>query len=71
MRKISNLVLEYLDDLIPLSTTQGQRVRKVVELAQANWESISSDIQTVPEQIGEQHSSVTQLRSINIGPFRG
>jgi len=69
--KIGNLVFEHLDDLIPLSTAQGQRVKKVVELAQANLETISSEIQTAPEQVNNQNASVTQLKSINIGPFRG
>lgn len=28
VRKIGNLVLRYLDELLPLSTHQGQRVKK-------------------------------------------
>lgn len=44
VRKIANLVLNNLDTLIPLTTAKGQRIKKVVQLAQANWDTISSDI---------------------------
>jgi len=69
--KIANMVLQYLDTFIPLSTAQGQRVRKVVELAQATWETISADIQPIPEQVAEQTTPITQLKSLSVGPFRG
>lgn len=71
VRKIANLVLQHLDSLIPLSTAQGQRIKKVVKLSQANWASISSDIQLPQEIAVEQTCPLTQLKSLSVGPFSG
>jgi len=71
IRKIANLVLTNIDDLIPLTTAQGQRVKKLVELAQANWDAINAEIQTAPENTAEQLSKIAQLKSMSVGPFRG
>jgi energy-coupling factor transporter ATP-binding protein EcfA2 len=71
VRKIANLVLEHLDTLVPLSTARGQRIKKIVELAQANWTSISTAIQPAPQQAITQTSPFTQLKSLSVGPFRG
>jgi len=71
VRKIANLALAHLDDLIPLTTYQGQRVRKMVALLQSNWETTSAEIQPLPENIEEQQSKITQLKSMSVGPFRG
>jgi DNA sulfur modification protein DndD len=71
LRKIANLVLKYFDDLQPLTTAQGQRVKKLVQLAQVNWENISSDIQSIPVQISAISDTIHQLKSLRVGPFRG
>lgn len=71
VRKIANLVLKHLETLIPLSTAQGQRIKKMVELAQTNWGSICSDIQFTQEQVTEQTCPITQIKSFSVGPFRG
>jgi ABC-type transport system involved in cytochrome c biogenesis ATPase subunit/flagellar motility protein MotE (MotC chaperone) len=71
VRKVANLVLEHLDALIPLSSSHGQRVKKVVGLAQANWATISADIQHLTEQPAERTCPITQLKSLSVGPFRG
>lgn len=71
LRKVANLVLQHFDDLLPLTTAQGQRVRKLVELAQANWETISADIQPIPEQALTNAETIRQLKSLLVGPFRG
>lgn len=71
VRKIANLVLRHLDELMPLTTHQGQRVKQMVALAQANWDTLSVEIQPVPHGT-EQHSSpITQIKSMSVGPFRG
>lgn len=70
-RKLANLVLQHMDTLIPLSTSQGQRIKKMVNLAQANWNSISSDIQPSQELAKEQSCSIIRLKSLSVGPFRG
>jgi len=71
VRKVANLVLAYLDDLIPLTTRQGKRVRKMVTLLQSNLESTSAEIQPLPENIEDQQTKITQLKSMSVGPFRG
>ncbi|MDT8376072.1 MAG: AAA family ATPase [Mariprofundaceae bacterium] len=69
--KIANLVFQHLDALIPLSTSQGQRIKKMANLAQKNWDSVSSDIQPRSEQVTEPTCPIIQLKSISVGPFRG
>jgi len=70
-RKIANLVLQHLNELIPLSTAQGQRVKKMVLLAQADWNTISTEIQPALEQTTEQAAPVTRLKHLAVGPFCG
>jgi energy-coupling factor transporter ATP-binding protein EcfA2 len=71
VRKIANLVLDHLDTLIPLSTSQGQRIKKMVQLGQMLWASTSADIQPIPEQAAEHACPIAQLKSLSVGPFRG
>lgn len=71
LRKVANLVLQYFDDLLPLTTAQGQRVKELVKLAQANWKSISADIQPIPVQAAATSNTISQLQSLRVGPFRG
>ena len=71
VRKVANLVMSHIDALIPLSTAKGQRVKKVVSLAQTNWATISVDIQPEQEQPVTQTCLVTKLKNLSVGPFRG
>jgi DNA sulfur modification protein DndD len=71
VRKLANLVLENMDQLVPLGTNQGQRITRVVTLAQANWDTLSVEIQPIPEGVAEQDLSVTQLTRLTVGPFSG
>ncbi|WP_297807360.1 AAA family ATPase [uncultured Methylophaga sp.] len=71
VRKIANLVATNLDQLLPLSTYQGQRIKRIVELAQGNWETISTIIQPVPQYDEEHVAKFSQLNRITVGPFRG
>lgn len=71
VRKIANLVLQHLDTLIPLSTAQGQRIKKMVKMAQESWSSTSSDIQPSLEQVTKQTCPINQLKRLSVGPFRG
>lgn len=71
VRKIANLIATHLDDLVPLSTYQGQRVKRIIAIAQANWESISTDIQPATKSDEEQAATFSQIKSMTIGPFRG
>lgn len=71
VRKIANLVLQHLETLTPLSTAQGQRIKKLAELAQKNWSSTSSDILPMQEQATKQTCQILQLEKLSVGPFRG
>ncbi len=71
VRKIANLVLQNLDELVPLTTYQGLRVKQVVSLAQANWDAVSAEIQRLPHNTVQQLSPIAQLNNMSVGPFRG
>ncbi len=71
VRKIANLVLEHLDDLLPLTNQQGQRVKKMVALAQANWQTKNATIQPLNLNTIKTPAYVSQLKSMSVGPFRG
>lgn len=71
LRKVANIVLQHWDVLQPLTTKQGQRVKKLVELAQANWEIVSADIQPIPVQAATATNTIRQLKNLRVGPFRG
>lgn len=71
VRKLANLVLKNLDELASLGTYQGQRVKKMVALAQANWDALSTEIQSLPEMTAEKNFPINQIKSMAVGPFRG
>ncbi len=71
VRKIANLVYENLETLIPLSTTNGQRIRKLVELAQNSWSTVSSDLSTVNSTQISIDPKLKRLKKLTVGPFRG
>lgn len=71
MRKIANIILENLDEVIPLKTTQGQRIKRIAALTKHRWEDISSDIDPLPPISREQQTKISKIKSITVGPFRG
>ncbi|GIZ28817.1 AAA family ATPase [Morganella morganii] len=71
VRKMANLVWDNLDSIIPLGTTLGQRIRRIVELAQPAWDTLSSEIRLLPEQNSERVSTFSRLKKLSVGPFRG
>lgn len=71
VRKIANLVAANLDELVPLSTYQGQRIKRIVALAQENWAAMSPDTQAMPTSQEEQSVIFSQLDRITVGPFHG
>jgi len=71
MRKIANIILENLDEVIPLKTTQGQRIKRIASLTKHRWEDISSDIDPLPPISREQQTKISKIKSITVGPFRG
>jgi DNA sulfur modification protein DndD len=71
VRKIANLVLNHFDELEPIGTYQGQRVRHMVKLAQTHWQSISSEISVVEVAVENDSIDLARLKSLTVGPFRG
>jgi len=69
--KIANIVLAHLDEIVPLGTHQGQRIRKIVQLSSANWEQASTQIIPVPDNNVEQVAQLSSLKAMTVGPFRG
>jgi hypothetical protein len=50
VRKMANLVWDNMDSIIPLGTAQGQRIRRIVDLAQSSWDTLSPEVLPLPEQ---------------------
>lgn len=71
VRKVANIILNYLDDLIPLTTHQGQRLKKVVQLLHVDWQRASIHISPVPNNNNQQVIQLSRLRNMSVGPFRG
>lgn len=71
VRKVANIVSANLDELLPLTTHQGQRIRKMVELCQANWDRIPTNIPPVLVQQVAPEVLISRLKTVTVGPFRG
>lgn len=71
VRKIANLVWDNMDSIIPLGTAQGHRIKRIVELAQSAWDTLSLEVQPLPEQNSERVPTFSRLRRLSVGPFRG
>ncbi len=69
--KIANLVLENLDTIQSLTPHQGKRIKKIVQLAQEHWTTLSSDISTDFDEVDENTETITRLKTLQVGPFRG
>ena len=71
VRKIANLVLDNLDDIKQLTTYQGQRVKEIVRISQEEWTALSDDLSAEVEIDDDDINEITQLTSLQVGPFRG
>jgi len=71
VRKMANFVLGNLSTLAQLSTAQGQRIKKIVELAQASWATVSTEISPLDDRSAAQASPFMRLKNLVVGPFRG
>ncbi|HGF2622565.1 TPA: AAA family ATPase [Escherichia coli] len=71
VRKIANLVWDNMDSIIPLGTAQGQRIRRIVDLAQSSWDTLSPEVLPLPEQNSERVPTFSRLKRLSVGPFRG
>ncbi len=71
VRKMANLILEHLDIIQLLGTHQGQRVRRIVGLAQEHWQALATDITVEINEADDTAAPITRLKSLQVGPFRG
>jgi DNA sulfur modification protein DndD len=71
VHKFANLVLMHLNELVPLGTHQGQRVKYVADLAQKEWAHLSKDIPTNLEDVESDVASFTLLKKLSVDSFRG
>lgn len=71
VHKFANFVFAHLNELIPLSTHQGQRVKYVSKLAQREWNRLSETIPAQLEEIVTESSPIAQLKELSVGPFKG
>ncbi|MGY2401697.1 AAA family ATPase [Pseudomonas sp. SDO5271_S396] len=71
IRKLANLFLDKLDVIQPLGTSQGQRVKKITQLAQAEWNTLPIDITVEAVSVSDNTPSISRLTSLSVGPFRG
>ena len=69
--KMANLILANFDELVSLNTYQGQRVKKIVELASRSWSNLSEEIPPLPTDSSKINTSMKRMVSVEIGPFRG
>ena len=70
-KKIANIVLDNLEELAQLSTHQGQRIRRLITLAQQQWNEIRTDITITNSNNLNDYQDIKQLKYMVVGPFRG
>lgn len=70
-KKIANIILDNLEELTQLSTHQGQRIRRIIALAQPQWDEIRTDITVTDLANSDDLQCIKQLKHMVVGPFRG
>ena len=71
VRKLANLFLDKLDIIQPLGTSQGQRVKKITQLAQVDWKTLPIDITVETASAIDNTPPISRLTNLSVGPFRG
>jgi len=69
--KIANLISCNLDELAGLGTAGSKRVKRIVELAIDQWNSLPNQIQIAESVQSEEKQKIEKLTSLKVGPFRG
>lgn len=69
--KIANLISINLDELAGLGTAGSKRVKRIVEIAIAKWNSLSNQIHIAESVQSEEKQQIEKLASLKVGPFRG
>jgi energy-coupling factor transporter ATP-binding protein EcfA2 len=71
VRKVSILILNHLDEIQLLTHHYGKRIKRIVELAQAQWAELSPEVTDKVDVPDENAATAIQLTSLQVGPFRG
>ena len=71
VNKLANVVLNHLDEIIPLSTAHGKRSQKIVELAKREYKTANNECTSRIEDFQTDANGITRLKSLTVGPFRG
>lgn len=71
VKKLANLINVNLHDIAALTTHQGQRIKRVVSLSKQEWNNLDTQLPPAPEQHDTTIGTVSRLKSITVGPFRG
>lgn len=69
--KLANIVLNHLDEIIPLGTAYGKRSQKIVELAQRDFKTASTKCTACISDSKIDTKEITKFTSLTVGPFRG
>ena len=69
--KLANIVLDHLDLITPLGTANGLRVKKIVKLAQGEFNTASSECTVKMKNAQADANGISKLKSLTVGPFRG
>lgn len=70
-QRIANLVHDHLDEIIPLGTAAGRRVRRITELSLPDFDRLSTDLNPTGAEANVPETEIRSLASITVGPFRG
>ncbi|AMO54472.1 hypothetical protein GZ77_23205 [Endozoicomonas montiporae] len=71
VQKIANIILEHLQEILPLGTAQGRRIQKIIALAQTLWQTTPDKISITVNENNETPNKIVRLKNMSVGPFRG
>lgn len=73
IRRMANLILAHLDELVPLGTASGQksRSRDLVAKAQREFDAMQEEIPVYQEELLPTEIPWKRLHHLQVGPFRG
>lgn len=71
-RRIANLVGDHLDEIVPLGTAAGQRVRRIKDLALTfGFDRLSPELPSQGTEANVPETDIRSIASVTVGPFRG
>lgn len=71
VKKIANIILNHLREVIPLGTASGKRSKKIIELAQTEMKTANSKIESPSYDKSAENRHSVHLTKMKVGPFRG